>query len=233
MILDIFVKIKCKQLKTDPRRKTTTLILDFDGTIADTVDGIVRTAKASLAEIGEKDVPREEIISLIGLPLDEMFRKMTGKDEEEFISVCTSTYRRLFKILALDSIKPFPAVKETLRTLKDKGISLNIASSRSRPSLFHFLERENMTDLFDIVLGVNEAVNHKPHPEMVLRILSEKGASPDEAIMIGDTTFDIMMGHAAGCTGCGVTYGNHSREMLSEVGTEFIIDSFGDLINII
>jgi len=213
--------------------RITTLILDFDGTLADTVDGIVRTAKATLKELSLPDIPRETIVSHIGLPLGEMFKGMTGIGDEAFIAECMTTYRRIFKVIALDSIVPFPGVKETLRNLKEKGISLNIASSRSRGSIEYFLKKEGMEDLFDIILGAGDTQKHKPHPEMVLKILEKKGIPASEALMVGDTTFDIMMGHSGGCRGCGVTYGNHSRETLSEVHTEYLIDSFPEIESII
>ena len=213
--------------------RITTLILDFDGTIADSVKGIVSTATETLSELSLPPVSEQGIISLIGLPLTEMFKRMTNSDNEELIVLCTSTYRRIFKEKALDTISLFPKVKESLLFLHSKGISLNIASSRSRGSIYHILEKEGLLDHFDIILGVNEVTNPKPHPETVQRILAEKGISPKEALMVGDTTFDIMMGHAAGCPGCGVTYGNHSREVLLTAEPEFIVDSFDEIVQIV
>ncbi|MBQ3882379.1 MAG: HAD family hydrolase [Bacteroidales bacterium] len=211
----------------------STLILDFDGTIADSVEGIVSTSMSTLKELSIPPVSREEVISLIGLPLTEMFRRMSSSDDESFLTLCTDTYRRIFKERALDSITLFPGVKESLFDLHKKGISLNIASSRSRGSIYHILEKEGMMSLFDTILGVGEVTLHKPHPEMVLKILAERGVRPEESLMVGDTTFDIMMGHAAGCPGCGVTYGNHSRETLMSSSPEFIIDSFPEIEGII
>jgi len=210
--------------------RITTLILDFDGTLADSVKGIVYTATETLSELSLPPVSEQGIISLIGLPLTEMFKRMTHSDDEEFISLCTATYRRIFKEKALDSIDLFPTVKESLLLLHSEGISLNIASSRSRGSIYHILEKEGLMEIFDIILGVNEVKNPKPHPETVQRILSEKRLSPKEALMVGDTTFDIMMGHAAGCPGCGVTYGNHSKEVLLSVEPEYIVDSFDEIV---
>ena len=102
----------------------STLILDFDGTIADSVEGIVSTSMSTLKELSIPPVSREEVISLIGLPLTEMFRRMSSSDDESFLTLCTDTYRRIFKERALDSITLFPGVKESLFDLHKKGISV-------------------------------------------------------------------------------------------------------------
>ncbi|MBO7249076.1 MAG: HAD-IA family hydrolase, partial [Bacteroidales bacterium] len=78
------------------------------------------------------------------------------------------------------------------------------------------------------ILGAGDVENGKPHPEAIFKTLDKYGFTPDQAIMVGDTIFDIQMGINAGTKTCGVTYGNGSRESLSPA--DWLIDDFSELL---
>ena len=79
-----------------------------------------------------------------------------------------------------------------------------------------------------------DTVTHaKPHPEPVLTTLRQTGFKKDEALVVGDTSFDILMGKGAGVHTCGVTYGNGTTKQLMDSGAEYIINSFSSLLTII
>ena len=125
----------------------------------------------------------------------------------------------------------YPNVLETLRELKNRGIVLTVASSRSNPSLNDYIRNLNLTDLISLVLSANDVNEGKPNPEAIYRTLSEFGFNCEEAIMVGDTMFDIRMGINAGCRTCGVTYGTGSPESLSEA--TWVIDDFKKLLTLV
>ena len=79
----------------------------------------------------------------------------------------------------------------------------------------------------------DDVAEKKPHPEAVHRILHTTMARPEHALVVGDTSFDILMGRAAGCATCGVSYGNHSHQELLEAGAGCIVGSFGDLLDML
>ena len=144
----------------------------------------------------------------------------------------TRTYRRLFnEFNSEEAVKLYPNVVETLKTLHTKGIILTIASSRSHTSLAEYVESRGLSSLISYILGADDVHKGKPDPEPVNRTLQRFGIHPDEAIVVGDTSFDIQMGKNAGTRTCGVTYGNGSREILSDA--DRIIDDFGKLLNIL
>ena len=89
----------------------------------------------------------------------------------------------------------------------------------------------NVALVQDIVAD-EDVVHKKPHAEPVLVLLERQGAEPGDALVVGDTDYDILMGKAAGVKTCGVTYGNHSRERLSAAGADFIIDDFRELLTL-
>ena len=131
---------------------TRLLILDFDGTLADTRTNIVMTMKQTMAHLGYRVASEDEIASTIGLPLDEGFRSLLEGISEEKVEECTSTYRELFEINR-KAYKPslFPEVMDTLRRLRDAGIVLTIASSRSSRSLNAFLDEMGIREYFAYV----------------------------------------------------------------------------------
>ena len=146
------------------------------------------------------------------------------------------------KLIIFDFITPmpFPQVKETLEVLRNRGISLAIASSRTSESLRDLLDRMGMESLFSCVIGAQDIVHAKPDAEPVLKILEILGFMADETLVVGDMAVDILMGANAGTKTCGVTWGNGTREALSsaalhrkelkEAGADFIIDRMEELI---
>lgn len=205
-------------------------IFDFDGTIADTHASIVMTTQLTLRLMQRPERPEEEITACIGLPLKEMFLRFDMNDEEA--DRACDIYRREFDDTAAGRVSLFPTVKETLHTLHNGGHTLAIASSRNTASLFLLLEEFSLRLLFSHVLGANSVEQHKPHPEAVLRILAATETKTEEAIVIGDATFDILMGNAAGCRTVAVTYGNQPRQLLETAAPHFIIDKMADLLKL-
>lgn len=209
-----------------------TLILDFDGTIADTQNVIQATVRDTLAQLNLPAVDEAEIRKVIGLPLGEMFVKAAGITDSTMIKRCIDTYRACFMSHCEGNISLYPGVADTLGCLKQAGLTIAIATSRSRDSLIPMLRTLGIHRLIDMAVAVEDVEHAKPAPDMVLKILDATGADKARTLVVGDTTFDIGMGLSAGCVTCGVTYGNHSREQLLTASPDYIIDSFESIAEI-
>lgn len=209
------------------------IILDFDGTLADTRGLIVMTMQQTLSALGLESRTEEQCASMIGLPLKQAFTDLIPMSDE-MGNQCVATYRKIFsENNATYTIPAFPNVLETLHRLHEKGYTLTIASSRSRWSLMEFVESMHLDKVIPYVLGVEDVTQAKPHPEPVLKTLEAFGCKAEDALVVGDTWYDIEMGHQAGVRACGVTYGNGTREELTNVGADWLIDDFGELMKII
>ena len=207
------------------------VILDFDGTLADTAAVIIRTMQATISELELPFRTDEQCAAMIGLRLVEipsvLFPECSIEGE-----IYARTYRRLFhEFNSEDAVRIYPNVVDTLKTLMSKGIILTIASSRSHASLAEYVENLGLSSLISYILGADDVDKGKPDPEPVNRTLKRFGISPEDTIVVGDTSFDIQMGKNAGTRTCGVTYGNGSRESISDA--DRIIDDFGKLLNIL
>ena len=210
---------------------TKLCIFDFDGTLADTTSVIIKTMQATIKELDLPARTDEQCASMIGLRMVEILPVLFPECDIEF-DLYAQTYKRCFDIInAAEPVQLYPNVLETLRELKNRGIVLTVASSRSNPSLNDYIRNLNLTDLVSLVLSANDVNEGKPNPEAIYRTLSEFGFNCDEAIMVGDTMFDIRMGINAGCRTCGVTYGVGSPDSLSEA--TWIIDDFKQLLTLV
>ena len=209
------------------------VILDFDGTLADTRGLIVMTMQQTIALLGLEPRTDDQCAVMIGLPLKQAFTDLIPMTDE-MGEQCAVTYRRIFnENNAVYTVPAFSNVLETLRLLSQKGYTLTIASSRSHRSLMDFVEDMNLQEVIAYVLGADDVIQAKPNPEPVLKTLEKFGCTLDEALVVGDTWYDIEMGRRAGVRTCGVTYGNGSREELLNTGADFLIDDFSELKSII
>ena len=210
--------------------KTKIIILDFDGTLADTAGVIIRTMQATIKALELPYRTEQQCSAMIGLRLVEI-PSVLFPDTDIDGEIYAETYRRLFRIYNTEgAVELYPNVIETLRELNNRGVVLTIASSRSNASLSDYIVNLGLTDIMSLVIGADDVKEGKPAPEAVNLTLEKYGFKPEEAIVVGDTVFDIKMGINAGTRTCGVTYGNGSRESLSEAN--WLIDDFSQLLDI-
>lgn len=207
------------------------VILDFDGTLADTTSVIINTMQAVIKELGLPGRSVAECEATIGLRLTDI-PSVLFPGSGNIGEVYAETYRKLFRVYNIPgAVTLFPNVLSTLAQLKEDGVVLTIASSRSRASLKHYVAGLGLSPFIDYILGADDVEEGKPNPEPVLNTLSKYGFSPEEALVVGDTAFDIIMGRSAGTYTCAVTYGNGKRDAFT--GADYIIDDFCELCRLV
>lgn len=210
---------------------TKIIILDFDGTLGDTASVIVQTTQATIKELGLPARTDEQCAAMIGLRLVEIPPVLFPECEVDG-DLYAETYRRLFKVFNTEgAVTLYPNVMETILELHRRGIILTIASSRSRSSLADYIENLGLSEIITYYLGAADVTEGKPAPEAVKRTLEHFGLKPEDAVVVGDTVFDIHMGKNAGTRSCGVTYGNGSRESLADA--TWLIDDFAQLLDLV
>ncbi|MCR4964966.1 MAG: HAD family hydrolase [Bacteroidales bacterium] len=214
--------------------KIRLVIFDFDGTMADTRQNIVRVMQQTMRTLDLPVADDDTCASTIGLPLKACFHVIYPQLSDEEGERCAETYRRIFFANAKGWVPNlFPNVLETIQTLYSHGVMMAIASSRNSTSLRGFLQEMNLTEVVRMVVGADEVKAHKPDPEPVNVILSALKIPADECVVVGDMPVDIMMGNAAGAHTCAVTFGNASREELVACGTNYLIDDMSQLLSIV
>lgn len=210
-----------------------TIILDFDGTVADTSVAILATVKSTLEHFNLPTPDEQAIRQVIGLPLRDTFTKAANLTDESLIQACITYYRSGFNDVCKNTILLYPGVKETLAKLRHAGLLITIASSRGKDSLLTLLDTLDIKEYMDIIIGEQDVALTKPAPDMVNLILRQTDTIKEEALVVGDTVFDIMMGKSAGVKTCGVTYGNHTKERLLTSNPDYLVDNFSELTTLI
>lgn len=206
------------------------IIFDFDGTLMDTAPLIIATMTATFREMGLPICTPEQCRATIGLRLEDvphvLFPDIPGISSTEF----AATYRRIFVHENLPGVaKPFPGVIDTLHFLHSQGYSMAVASSREHKSLQEYIDSLALQNVFGMLVGGDDVVEAKPAPGPVFAICSEMGWQTSDTLVVGDATYDILMGRNSGCMTCAVTYGNQSRRQLLSASPDYIIDNFPDL----
>ena len=193
------------------------LVFDWDGTLMDSIGSIVACTRATLEDLGLPGLPDEKIRDTIGLGLRETVDVLWPGGGDELYNQVLECYRKHWLSTWRDQPVLFEGVCDLLRELEAEGYLLAIATGKGRRGLDHVLEQTGLAHLFHATRTVDEAFS-KPHPQMLLDILDELGVSPRDAVMIGDTTYDLEMARNAGTAAVGVCTGSHCREELERLG---------------
>ena len=210
------------------------VIFDFDGTLADTRNIIVATLQDTMRQLNLSVADEDTCASTIGIPLKAGFKQIFPMISDEMAENCVKVYRTIFnKNLKLFVPELFPGVETTLQELTNHGYSIAIASSRTSTSLNAFIKEMGISKYISCVIGAEDVINAKPHPDPVIKALSYFGISANNALVVGDMPVDIQMGKAAGTRTCGVSYGNSTILQLQEVGADFVISDIRQLAMIL
>jgi phosphoglycolate phosphatase len=204
------------------------LVFDWDGTLMDSIGPIVACTQAALQELGLRQLPEETIRGTIGLGLRETIDILSPGSDEEMYGRILECYRKHWVSAYRDVPLLFEGVVPMLRDLAGEGYLLAVATGKSRRGLDYALRQTGLDSLFHSTRTADEAFS-KPHPQMLLDVLDELGVRPEEAVMIGDTTYDLEMARNARTHSIGVCTGSHCREELERFGPLACLESVIEL----
>lgn len=212
------------------KQRPTGIIFDFDGTLARTENAVVACAQATAKQVlGKAEFPASDVITRMGLPLAMVFCEVCNCDENTGETLALH-YRKIFSQFSA-SITLFPRAQEYLQTLASLGYPIAIASSRGRESLAQLIDRFGFRPLLRSVVGEEDVENKKPAPDAAQFAASQAGFSSQGAWMIGDTSFDMLMGKAAGCICIGMTHGSHDQNTLQAAQADLVVHSYDPLFD--
>lgn len=202
------------------------IVFDVDGTLVDSQHLIVEAQARAFAEHGMKAPNRREALSVVGLSLPEAFRRLVG--DAGPVAELADSYRRAFQKLRVDpdfEDPLFPGMAELVGHLRERrDLRLGIATGKSRRGVAHLLERYGWEDWFATIQTADDAPS-KPDPTMLRQAMDEADAEPAMTVMIGDTTFDMMMARSAGAAAVGVAWGYHPPGALFGAGAVTVVEN--------
>lgn len=189
------------------------LIFDWDGTLMDSAAHITQCMRNAIAIVGAEPRTDIEIRHIIGLGLDEAIQHLYPDKPLSRIREISDEYRQEFLVRTKHGSDLFAGARETLYALAGQGYDLAIATGKSRRGLDKVLDETGLYELFPITRCADETCS-KPHPLMLEEILTDYDAVPQDALMIGDSEYDLLMALNIGMDSLAVSYGVHDLERL-------------------
>ncbi len=209
------------------------VIFDVDGTLIDSQAHIMAAVNGAFAAFQMTVPAREAVLRCVGLSLPVMMAKLAPQADAAQQSALVDRYKHNFMTLRVEDGKAlspfFDGARATLDMLHaQKDVLLGIATGKSRRGLDHLIDMHDLAGLFDTI---QVADNHpsKPSPSMLLACLEETGVTAQNAVILGDTSFDMHMGANAGIAAIGVNWGYHPEQELRDAGAVDVLNSFAEL----
>lgn len=195
---------------SSPRYKL--IVLDWDGTVMDSLGVIVSCAQEGARDLGLAPPEDQSIRDLVGLKLSTMAESLIP-DHPELRASWVERYSYHWIHTFHDRLKLLPGAQAAIERLHDMGFYLAVATGKSRRGLRRDFERTRLDRFFLTSRTVDESAS-KPSPNMLLEIIDELGVYKEQTLMVGDTTHDLKMANNASVDGMAVLSGSHNRETL-------------------
>lgn len=203
------------------------IVFDCDGTLVDSQHGIVSCMTEACRGLGLAAPDATAVRKVIGPSLEQAIAMLFPDCDAAALAGITAKYREAAIALRgrADYSEPlFDGIRETLEALDRPGTLLGIATGRNRRGLVHTLGVHGLGHRF-VTLQTPDSCRSKPDPDMLHRAMAETGALPGETVIIGDTSYDMLMGRNAGTAAVGAGWGYHGVAELRDAGAVAIADN--------
>ncbi len=210
----------------------TTILFDLDGTLTDPYLGITNSIMYALEKLGREIPPRETLLSFIGPPLYDEFRRKFGMDDAE-ANEAVRLYREYFPVKGLYENAVIDGAEQLLAVLKLRGKKVCLATSKPEPYAREILRYFGLLNYFDFVGAAQLDGSISTKTEVLRHVLSSTGAQPEECLLVGDRMHDVEGAHAAGMKCVGFLAGYGSREELTEYGADYLAETLPDVLKFV
>ncbi len=206
-------------------------IFDCDGTLVDSQANICLAMEHAFDEAGMLPPSRHATRRIVGLSLVEAMRVLLPGAEAQVHADMAERYKASYLVLRNNGLEHEPlydGIAALLSSMDESGWLLGVATGKSDRGLERCLDHHGIRGLF-VTLQTADRHPSKPHPAMVYQALADAGADAANAVVIGDTVYDIHMGKAAGTRTIGVNWGYHPVDELRGAGADDIAESMDEL----
>jgi phosphoglycolate phosphatase len=210
--------------------QTKTILFDLDGTLTDSGEGIINCATLALNHFGLPVPDRETMRVFVGPPLRDTFFKfgVPADKLDEAVAVYRSRYIPIGKF----ENTPYPGIHETLAALKNAGHTLYVATSKPEEMSKEILQKFELAQYFDLICGATFD-GSRDSKESVIAYLLEQAGGVSNAVMVGDTVFDIVGAAAHDMPGIGVSWGYGNVQEMVDAGATAIAHSMEELLSLL
>ena len=188
-------------------RRFDLIAFDWDGTLYDSTQIIVRCIQSAVVDVGGQKPTDEQAAYVIGMALMPALAHAAPDVPKDKYPMLGERYRHYYAAHHND-LSLFDGILPMLQALRERQHLLTVATGKSRQGLDDALHQVALRGMFDGSRTADETAG-KPNPRMLNELMAEFGVSPERTLMIGDTTHDLEMAHNAGCASVAVSYGAH------------------------
>ncbi|MDH2435188.1 HAD-IA family hydrolase [Pokkaliibacter sp. MBI-7] len=206
------------------------IIFDWDGTLIDSAQRITQCMLRAAKDAGLAQPSASQIRELIGLGLPEMVEALFPGISPQSNQYFRTIYSHHFFDADQQPSPTFPHVRETLTALREASYSLAVATGKSRRGLDRGMQNTGLGEYFSASRCADETAS-KPHPQMLFELLEHYGVQASDALLVGDTSFDLQMAQAAGIDSTAVLYGVHGAERLEPFAPKAFFTSIRDIVH--
>lgn len=205
------------------------ILFDLDGTLTDSQDGIMNAIEYSLKTYGITVQDRNSLRPFLGPPLSESMQKYYGFDRIKAVEA-VERFREYYNTRGLFENRVYPGVETMLKTVRDAGCRLFVATSKPEQVAQEILEHFGLAEYFDYIGGATPDDSRVKKADVVRYVLDmAKIARPLEAVMVGDRKHDILGARQNGLESVGVLYGYGDRQELEEAGADYLAEQATDI----
>ncbi len=209
------------------------VLLDMDGTVADTGLGITNAVMYSLNKLGIMETDRSKFYKFIGPPLVESYSEYYGLDEEK-TNLAIEYYREYYREKGIFENNLYDGIKETIIELKNRGKKVLLATSKPEVFSLDILKQHDIYKYFDFCSCATLDGTRKQKVDIINYAFEQTGITDrDKALMVGDRKHDIIGAKKAGIKVAAVLFGFGNREEFEEYGADYIIERPEDLLEIV
>ena len=208
-------------------KKIRLVVFDLDGTLVDSKVDLANSVNYALGEFGFPSLPNGTIYSYVGNGASTLILRSLGTGGKEILPRVLETFLAHYRGHLLDTTVPYPGVRESL-SAQSGNFDMAVLTNKPIDMTRTILAGLSLSRHFVDVRGGDSFGSKKPDPEGLLRIMEERGTTPVETLMVGDSVNDILAGLGAGVATCGVTYGLGAKGFATHP-PDFTIDRFPEL----
>jgi phosphoglycolate phosphatase len=216
--------------QTSRESKYKAIIFDWDGTLVDSKARIVDAMQMAIVENAMPVLTDHAIQQIIGLGLPEALKVLWPNITDAQSLQMQKCYVANFSHHSKISVDFFDQAHEIFEQLKQLGYVLAVATGKTRRGLDEMLDGMDVRDVFDITRCADETAS-KPDPKMLQEILNELNITHQQALMVGDTSFDLDMAKNINMDSIGMTHGAHESKILTASGAKALCHDLTDLLD--
>ena len=203
----------------------STVIFDFDYTLADSSKGVFVCINYALRSMGEAPRPWDECCSTIGLSLSATYASLTGESDPGRGAMFYRLFVERADQIMASNTELYAGVCDVVNLLTSSGLVLGILSTKFRYRIRQIIDRYELTEQFSMIVGGEDVEKHKPDPEGMRLFLSKTSVKPDQAVLVGDSLTDAETAFRSGVDFVAVLTGTTSADQFSAFAPKAVLES--------